>query len=157
MSKMKEKLHKLFEYRDGELIRKVRAGSRGQIGDSAGCLSGGRVRVRVEGKYYLRYRLIWIFHHGDIPDGLQVDHIDNTGLKSDDRIENLRLANGTQNMHNTKSKGYRWHKGAGKWEARIQHQGKYIHLGSFKCETAARSAYIKAKNKLAKEYSPYVT
>lgn len=155
---MKEKLNDLFDYKNGELIRKVSGrGANSRVGDSAGCLKpNGRVYVTVEGKQYYRYRLIWIMFHGDIPAGLQVDHIDNDAPKSDDRIENLRLASRSQNKHNTKAKGCYWHKRDGKWEAKITHQGKTIHLGYFKCETAAKFSYIKAKNKLAKEFSPYV-
>lgn len=155
---MKEKLNDLFEYKDGELIRKVSSrGARSRVGDSVGCLKpNGRVYVTVEGKQYYRYRLIWIMFHGDIPAGLQVDHIDNTGLKSDDRIENLRLATGAQNQHNTEAKGYSWNKAKGKWEAHIGHQGKKIHLGLFDCQIDARAEYLRAKKKYAGEFNPYV-
>jgi len=154
---MKELLHELFEYKDGELIRKVSVGPRGQIGDSAGTPSKGRVQIIVEGKCYYRYRLIWVWHYGDIPAGLQVDHIDNTGLKSDDRIENLRLATQTQNLHNIEARGHCWNKRNGKWEASICHQSKKMHLGLFDCQLDARAEYLRAKRKIAGEFNPYVT
>lgn len=154
---MQELLNDLFEYKDGELIRKVSSrGPNSRVGDSAGTLRpDGRVHVHVEGKNYLRSRLIWILHHGAIPEGLEIDHIDRD--RANDRIENLRVATRSQNLHNRKGKGYYWNKRDGYWEAQIHHQGKKINLGYFKCETAARFAYIKAKNKIAEEFSPYVT
>jgi len=156
VSKMKEKLNNLFEYRDGELIRKVSGrGRSSKVGDSAGTRRpDGRVQVKVDGKDYLRYRLIWIMLNGEIPEGLDVDHIDNDAPKSDDRIENLRLATRTQNLHNIEAKGCCWTRG--KWRAQIQHQGKTTFLGYFKCETAAHFAYLKAKKKYAKEFAPHV-
>ena len=155
---MKELLNDLFEYRNGELIRKVsgRGGTKSRVGDSVGCLHpNGRVQVMIEGKSYKRSRLIWIWHHGDIPAGVCVDHIDNAGLKSDDRIENLRLATKAQNAYNRKAKGCTLHQG--KWKAQIQHQGKKIHLGMFNCQTAAHFEYLRAKKKYAGEFAPHVT
>ena len=155
MSKMKELLNDLFDYKNGELIRKVRTCNRVQIGESAGTRRpDGRAVVMVDGKRYFRSRLIWIFHHGDIPDNRVIDHIDTDGRKDDDRIENLRLATNSQNQYNRKAKGCDLHRG--KWRASIQHQGKKIHLGLFNCETAARFAYLKAKKKLAGEFAPHV-
>jgi len=155
MSKLKDRLNEMFDYKNGALIRKVRTCNSVQIGDDAGYLRpDGRVIVMVDGKQYLRYRLIWIWHHGDIPSGMDIDHIDTAGLKSDDRIENLRVATRSQNVHNTESKGYCWHKGAGKWRAQICHQDKQIHLGLFDCQIDARAEYLRAKRHYAGEFAP---
>ena len=43
-------------------------------------------------------RLIWIWHYGEIPAGMEIDHEDRDGLN--DRIENLRLATSSQNKLN---------------------------------------------------------
>ena len=149
---MRDLLNHLFEYKDGELIRKVSAPPV-KAGDSAGSLGhDGRVKVEIDGKYYLRYRLIWIMHNGDIPEGMLIDHIDNESLKSDDRIENLRLATHSQNLHNREARGHYWDNG--KWRAVIKHQGKQIYLGRFDCQLDARAEYLRAKRKYAGEFAP---
>lgn len=46
----------------------------------------------------LAHQIVWELHHGPIPEGMWIDHID--GNRSDSRIENLRLATPTQNGQN---------------------------------------------------------
>lgn len=41
------------------------------------------------GKKYLKHRLVWKIHNGEIPKGMDVHHID--GNKSNNNIENLEL------------------------------------------------------------------
>lgn len=77
--------------------------------------------------------------------GEQVDHLN--GDRLDNRRDNLRLVSNTQNQQNKKKpshnvsgyKGVCWHKGIGKWHARITVNGQRIHLGYFReVQTAAR-------------------
>jgi hypothetical protein len=51
-----------------------------------------------EGQRYKRFvhRLVWQTFVGEIPDGLQVDHIN--GVKDDNRIENLQLLTQQENI-----------------------------------------------------------
>ena len=73
----------------------------------------------------------------EYPENMVVDHIN--GNKLDNRKSNLRICTDQQNKMNHKtysnnSAGYpgvSWHKKSGKWRARIQVQGKDIHLGFF--------------------------
>lgn len=55
-----------------------------------------QVRVSHKGKIYHCYlhRIIWIYYNGDIPKGLQINHID--GDKSNNTLNNLRLATPSQ-------------------------------------------------------------
>ncbi len=55
--------------------------------------SGPSRKVR---NYIMAHRLIWIVAKGDIPDGLEVNHIN--GLKTDNRINNLELVTRADNV-----------------------------------------------------------
>jgi len=148
MSITKDLLHELFDYKDGQLIRKVNSGT-AKIGDIAGCFSRhlGYVLVSANGKQYRLHRLIYIYHYGDIPDKLQIDHIN--GNRIDNRIDNLRLVTNQENGFNRlTAKGYRWIEKAKKFQARIVLNGKDINLGLFTNENDAREAYLNAKANL---------
>jgi hypothetical protein len=68
------------------------------LGKPAGAKhAGGYLSVKVDGKSYLSHRMIWIMVHGTIPD-LEVDHIN--GVRNDNRLANLRLADKLGNAHN---------------------------------------------------------
>jgi hypothetical protein len=87
-------------------------------------------------------------------DGLQTDHINLNKL--DNRRNNLRIANSSENQANTfkfnsytsKYKGVCWHKIRKKWDAQIQKDGRVYHLGSFMKEYEAAKVY----NTVAKKY-----
>jgi len=156
----KEQLHELFEYKDGNLIWKVRCGCRGKIGEVSGTIKTNGYRVIIINyKNYRAHRLIWIFHNGDITTSSQVDHINQ--IKHDNRIENLRLATNSQNNSNrpkrkdNKSgfKGVSWHKLKKKWQAFITHNNKTIYLGCFTTPELAHDAYIAAAAKLQGEFA----
>jgi len=53
-------------------------------------------------KHYLVHRLIYEVYNGVIPEKIQVDHIN--GIRTDNRIENLRLVTNSQNQMNSKCK-----------------------------------------------------
>jgi hypothetical protein len=80
------------------------------------------------------------------PRGVKVDHVNGNGL--DNRRENLRLCNDSQNqanrIHLTKNtSGYRgvtWNKKSKKWQAGIK-ATKSIHLGLFNSPEDAARAY----------------
>jgi hypothetical protein len=79
-----------------------------------------------------------------------LDHIDQNGLNNQ-RL-NLRLATVSQNginrpkqRNNTSGyKGVHWRKDSHKWQAKIQINGKDIHLGYFTSKKEAAKAYNKA-------------
>lgn len=61
---------------------------------------GKYAKVQVVGNSYLLHRIVWIWHHGDIPLGMLIDHIN--GETRDNRIENLRIADTALNAANQK-------------------------------------------------------
>ena len=156
----KKQLHDVFEYKDGNLIWKIKPCKNKNIGDVAGCIRGdGYITIRINRKRYLAHRLVWMFHNGDIPIGLDIDHIDRN--PSNNRIENLRLATRSQNMTNrhkqtNNTSGYKgvcWHKCAKKWVAQIAHNKIKNHLGYFDTAELARDAYILASGKLQGDFA----
>lgn len=90
----------------------------------------GYVITTIKGRTVLLHRLIL-----DAPVGTEVDH--RNGDRLDNRRENLRLASRAQNASNrglsvanrSGFKGVRWHRGTGRWEARIKVDGRDRYLG----------------------------
>lgn len=155
-----EQLRDIFEYKDGQLIYKITTSPRAIIGNVAGCKnSGGYIGISINYKPIMAHRLIWIYHNGDIPVGLEIDHINQ--IKDDNRIENLRLATRSQNQcnrpkfKNNKSgyKGVYHDKYRNKWRARITVNKKVIRIGYFDSADEANVEYNKASIQYHKEFS----
>ena len=92
------------------------------------------------------------------PDHLVVDHIDHNGLNN--CKTNLRLCTPAQNTRNTTSrKGASKYKGlyrarGGKiWVAKIQFNGKKVHIGQFENEIDAAKAYDKKASQLHGQFA----
>lgn len=119
--------------------------------ERVGCINTEGYRVfGLKGKQYKEHREIFFITNGYYPD--QVDHVNHD--RSDNRPENLRDANHNQNQYNRiDTKGYR--KKNDKYEARISYEGKRLALGTYKCPTAARLAYLKAAKNLYGEFYAY--
>lgn len=86
------------------------------------------------------------------PDGFETDHINGNGL--DNRRANLRTATASQNRanmgkprrpdgapHSSRFKGVSWDRSRGKWQAKINVNGRHHNLGRYFDETAAARAY----------------
>lgn len=157
-----KRLHELFEYReDGNLIRKVRTARCTKIGDVAGSFQGssGYFRVRIEEKDYQVHRLIFLYHHGYLTEGLHIDHID--GNPGNNRIENLREVTRSQNLMNSKIrsdnksgvKGVYWNKEKRKWKTTVKMNGKEIFLGYHDFKEEAAAAAKAAREKYHGEYA----
>jgi hypothetical protein len=132
-----EKLNVLFIYSDGKLlVNRPNLRSKLRSGDRAGGVSKNGYRtVRINGKRYLEHRIIYTMVHGSCPKYL--DHIN--GDRQDNRIENLRPCDLTENQRNKKlskanNSGYKnvcWRKSLNKWRVHIRVTGKRIEIGQF--------------------------
>ena len=97
----------------------------------------------------------------DAPDDKMVDHIN--GNKRDNRRENLRLCNSSENNRNVGKKstntsgfkGVSWYKGEGKWRAQIRVDGKKKHLGYFDDPETAYRSYCRAATKFHGDFKHF--
>lgn len=110
-------------------------------GKLAGTLSDKgylRILTRPKGlsaKCIRSHRFIWWLHNGDIPEGMVIDHID--GNRTNNRIENLRLATEQENhcnqlptIKNTSgARGVHFDKRTGKWLVKVGCKGKCYYYG----------------------------
>jgi hypothetical protein len=103
------------------------------------------------------HRVCWAIAKGRWPEG-EIDHIN--GIKSDNRLCNLRDATRSQNQHNRGAyannesgfKGVHWSKSKNGWGAQISIHGKSAWLGLFDTPEAAHAAYCKASAELHGEF-----
>jgi hypothetical protein len=124
-----------------------------RAGDVAGNFTMRYQRIRLDNQMFFAHRLAYFMYHGELPDGMQVDHIN--GNPRDNRKCNLRLVTQKQNSENTsiqKSnasgfKGVHWHKRFMKWAANIRTNYTKKHLGYYDTPQEAYSAYCAAADK----------
>lgn len=160
-------LHELFTYNPltGDLVwrtrpidhfaneRSCRLSNSKYAGRVAGCLQrSGKDRlyrvVRIGDKVVAAHSIIWEMHHGPIPEGMEIDHIDNNSQSN--LITNLRIVTHAQNALNrrTRSDNRLGIKGVnerkGRYTARITIGGRLRQLGTFDTPELAHEAYCKA-------------
>jgi hypothetical protein len=128
---------RLFDYRDGQLVWRVKIAARAKIGNCAGCITeGGYTIIAVRKKLYFAHRLIWLWHNGYSPENC-IDHIDRD--RGNNRIENLRAVSHSCNTRNSKKsknntsgvKGICYSRKEGKWLSRIVNNNIRTSLGYF--------------------------
>ena len=149
----------LFSYENGCLYWAIsKQGVR--LGDRVGVeFTNGYRYVRINYKRYLEHRIIFLWHHGYLPE--TVDHIN--GTPNDNRIDNLRAATFSQNMRNQKLssrnkhglKGVHFNKQKLKYQANIAVEGKSKFLGFFDTPEEAHIAYCNAADMLHGEFANY--
>jgi hypothetical protein len=95
------------------------------------------IRYQGEKKTCFQHRVAWALHNNEWPDD-DMDHIN--GIRTDNRIENLRVVTLTENQRNqaissrntSGHMGVCWQKRTKSWRARISENNKSINLGHYK-------------------------
>ena len=148
-------LQEVIDYNNKTGVFQWKKKRRGVVtGKSLGTDNGfGYLRITVLGRSYYAHRLAWFYVFGEWAD--TIDHIN--GIKSDNRIENLRNCSTSENNQNiTKPKknnvsqmlGVSWHKKAKKWQAHVCIYKERKYLGLFNNVTDAHKAYLIAKEEI---------
>jgi hypothetical protein len=156
----KERLLETYSFDGSRFFYKLPA--RG--GREAGYNVEGYRYMMVDLKPYPTHHLVWLMHHGELPEqGYDVDHINMD--RSDNRIENLRLATRSQNMMNmpahvdSKSgiKGVSWREDTKKWSVRVTiGNGVYKSFGSYDNLELAELVAQEAREKYHGEFARHV-
>lgn len=146
---IKANLHR-FVYNDGCIYWADNYGPRARKGNRVGTPdSSGYLQVKIGGSSVLVHRIVWMLFNDTYPE--QLDHINR--VRTDNHIHNLRAATNTTNQHNASMRKDNTsgcvgvHNKNGKWQVRIQLNGKRIHLGTFDNKDVATKVYATAKEK----------
>ena len=121
-------------------------------------LHSGYLGICIGPKRWQAHRVAWALHHGEWPKD-QIDHIN--GVKTDNRICNLREATNCQNSKNlglskankSGTKGVSYEKYTDRWKATIRVDGKSISIGRFNSIEEAAQARKLADQKHFKEWN----
>ena len=125
-------------------------------------LSRGRLwygSFHIGSHIYLAHRISWSIFHGDIPDGLQIDHrchntlcVNPSHLHIVDQVRNCENHDGPNRMaNNCKHSGFRgvvWHKQHHKWCVQVKHLGKKYFGGYYTDVNDANRAAIALRTRL---------
>jgi len=125
-------------------------------GKEAGCLGNRNyLTIRLANNIYQAHRLAWFYENGKLPINY-IDHIN--GIKTDNRILNLREASASENQQNIKSArsdnkstgllGASFHAKTNKFQSAINVNNKRKYLGLFLTAEEAHNAYLSAKREL---------
>lgn len=149
-----------YDSRTGELYWKITQSNVIRSGSKAGSLNNanGYVRIKLDKIMYAAHRLVWKMHTGKDP-AHHLDHIN--GIRSDNRIENLREATNSQNIAAAKlnkisksgKTGVYYIERLGKYTAAFRKNRKYNYLGLFGTLQEAEAAYLKAFKESFGEYA----
>lgn len=122
----------------GVLIWKMSPSNNVNVGRVAGYIrTDGYRMLTINGVITYAHHAIWRINKGEIPAGYKIDHIN--GVRSDNRMSNLRLVTHQQNAKNQKRKitntsgvtGVYFNRERTRWIANICVDGRTKYLGIF--------------------------
>jgi hypothetical protein len=126
----KDRLHQLFDYKDGNFYWKLDKG-RAKKGDKANRNTDGRYeQIKFDQELHWFHRAVFVYHNGYLPQ--TIDHVN--GNKLDNRIENLRPASYSENNANiglrknnvTGYKNVCWNRAKQKWRVSVENKSMRI-------------------------------
>lgn len=124
-----------------------------------GSIRNGYKRVRYGGKWLNHHILIWELTNGEIPEGMEIDHIDRNTLNN--HPSNLRLVSRSLNCRNRGKhrnnvsgiKGLYFHKAASKWYGQTRINGKTYLTKYYDSKETALSALTQLREELGYDKS----
>ena len=150
-----DRLKELLEYdsNTGAFVWNKTNSNRAKKGSAAGYKDYcGYTAIKVENKQMKAHRLAWLYVYGVMPT-YSIDHIN--GIRSDNRIENLRDVPHAANCENKRVAAKTNKIGLlgvcrkyTKWVAQIKHNKKKITIGYYKTPEEAHEAYLAKKREL---------
>lgn len=155
VDRLKEAIH--YDPDTGAFTR-LHNSARARKGLPAGVSKSGRyAQIMIDKVQYRAHRLAFLYMMGRWPSP-EVDHIDLE--RSNNKWNNLREANRSQNIFNTSKrstnssglKGVSWAKDRRAWRAQIREKDKVKMLGSFATKEEAHAAYCEAAKSLCGEF-----
>ena len=130
-----KRVRELFDYQDGDLIRKVNIKGAGLKGSIVGVNKNYiYLDISIDNHKYQLTHIIWLWHYGYLPENL-IDHIDKN--PKNNNIKNLREIGKICNARNVGNwstntsgvKGVHFLKSENKWRAQIQINKKNYNIG----------------------------
>ena len=136
-----------------------------KVNKTDSCWEWVAAKVRGYGTYWVptssgmkqayAHRISYALKHGDIPDGVQIDHMCRNRACVDP--DHLRPVTNKQNAENLGTvgqggrsgvRGVAWHAQAGKWWAVVKHDGKQVSGGLHASIAEAERAVVAIRNKI---------
>lgn len=165
-----ETVRALFTYKNGHLYWKPRPrdaftsyatyvmwNKRYANRQAGNLMARGYIKIGINKKYYREHRLVWLYHKGWMPESL--DH--KNGIRSDNRIANLRPATAMENCWNSRRRARRtttnikgvYKRGPKMYEAHISSNYVRYYLGRFVRKLDAFRAVNRARKALHKAFA----